>query len=206
MTWLFFWFFIVLTIAIVFFPRKAVQNKWLQIFRVLFPSWRFFEKIGYRHSVMIKIRPQGEEKSDDLKDSWYLIQYPVRRSPWIFLLNPHGNLRWAMENVFEHFLSDILELQAKTDWEVEYNKNVQNLTTHQLILNSILYTLNKEQLSLLRKIGTFDLQTKGLVPLNMQFKIVSRLQGRALTQGEDQFISSEIPLYIENSKVIRTLK
>jgi len=88
-------------IFLIFFTLKKknpINSKTLSTFRVLFPSWRFFDQPG--------IQPQLYYQTN-LSSDWILLNQKMNFSYTTFLLNPKGNLAHAKNNLLQHLLIDL---------------------------------------------------------------------------------------------------
>lgn len=100
-------FFLVLAL-LVLLPSYQSQNKWLHLFRVLFPSWSFFTK-PVKRPVLFHRTGQGPESLGP----WTPTLAQQKRTPWQWLFNPQGNLRLAHHNHLQHLLSDLAQLHPE---------------------------------------------------------------------------------------------
>lgn len=150
--------------------RSSVPNLWIQRFKFLFPSWRFFEQVGNRHTLFIQTPTTNE---------WVHLSLKVQRRPWMILYNPQGNLRLAMDSLLEQLMQDLADLQNSLGWEqlspTQQETQIHQLTSYQLV----------EQLAL------HLCEAQGMPAKNLTtFKISSYTQGQKLSGQslDDAFI------------------
>lgn len=99
----------------------AVIYKFLNLIRVLFPKWSFFDHVGYQFRI--------EYKTAESPD-WIPIQFTSQRTRFSLFLNPLHNLTLAQVSVIEHFARDVQNIEPQ---------QVQGLDSFKL-LKSILET------------------------------------------------------------------
>lgn len=170
MSWLF-GAILIFTIALIAgATRSFVPSMWIQRFKFLFPSWRFFEQVGNRHALFIQSPTTNE---------WVHLSLKVQRRPWMALHNPQGNLRLAMDSLLEQLMQDLADLQTSLRWDqlspAQQERRIQQLTSYQLV----------EQLAL----HLCDIQ--GITAKNLTtFKIASYTQGQKISKHslDDAFI------------------
>ena len=85
-----------------------VRSQWVQLLRMLLPSWRFFEELG---DVP---RLEFREGSDDSLGPWQPVIVPLRRSMRRLVYNPDGNLALACESLLQQLIGDVADLAQPT--------------------------------------------------------------------------------------------
>ncbi|MFP5519165.1 MAG: hypothetical protein ACLGGX_04635 [Bdellovibrionia bacterium] len=77
--------------------------------RVLFPTWRFFEKQGHTFQVWLQLKNQT---------SWTPLIPKNRHSIKYLFFNPYGNFQHAIRSCAEQF---IIEISKNTSQNIENN-------------------------------------------------------------------------------------
>jgi hypothetical protein len=93
-------------------PRVAVKNKWMQLFRFLFPSWRFFEDIGHVPSLEIRFG-----LTDKTLSIWHVYPSEFAMNFLSFLYNPKGTLSLAFRSHLAQLINEIHEVQNPEEVE-----------------------------------------------------------------------------------------
>ena len=127
--------FLIFTIAFIAgSKRRFVPSLWIQRFKFLLPSWRFFERVGTRHALFVQA---------PITHEWIHLSLKVERSPWMALHNPQGNLRLAMDSLIEQLMQDLADLQNNTHWDKltlsEHQTQIHGLTSYQLVEQLAIY-------------------------------------------------------------------
>lgn len=87
--------------------RREVRAPSLALFRVLFPSWRFFESIAPAPNLSYRVAHAGEDFG-----GWRDALPPVERTPLSLLLNARGNLQLAAQSLVERLFEDLDSISA----------------------------------------------------------------------------------------------
>lgn len=77
----------------------------LQLFRALFPSWRFFDRPGDPYILEACWNPDAHQT----ERRWERVYEPVRFDAWNLLLNPHGNWVMAWQSLVERLAMELEE-------------------------------------------------------------------------------------------------
>lgn len=108
--------------------RTSFNYSGLSLFRVFFPSWRFFEDTCGRPALYARIE----------KGVWKSVLEKPQRSFFSLFFNPEGNLFLAYGSLLERLLKDASELQAGEEGQlldsVSY-RLVRNLVESKLSLS-----------------------------------------------------------------------
>lgn len=99
---------------------NSFQN-FLQLIRVIFPNWGFFESIGDQYCLYWQ--------SEDAH--WNEFDFKFKISAVNILVNSENNLMMAQKNVLEHFISDYQIKKTKN--------NIEQLSSY-LILKQIIHS------------------------------------------------------------------
>jgi hypothetical protein len=143
------------------------SGKIIFLFRIFFPSWKFFDVssdmyyIKYRSNNIIEKIEQCE---------WILCPPKLERNISQVIFNPQGNIALACDTIQNHLLTDIYELQGDNKSFSELEKT----TSYKIIQNMI----------------TFFISKTNETSFQYQFKIASLDQDN---EEDDIFIS---PIYI----------
>lgn len=71
------------------------------ILRLLFPSWRLFDRLGTVPKLYVRVLPES-----DTDGPWLTVLTRPRRRWWNFFVNPEGNLHHAICNGLDRFLQN----------------------------------------------------------------------------------------------------
>ncbi len=111
-------------------PSKAVQNPALQLLKPFFPSWKFFDEIGFASQLWVRVAPHAAALG-----AWELA-LPQTRRDWqhLFVNGPEG-LSLAYHSLLQQTLTE-----ANT-WDLETRGTFDHSTafklTHRLALHSL---------------------------------------------------------------------
>jgi len=108
--------------------RHPIDSRCLALFRVLLPSWRFFEDIAPAPRLWCRVARRGEDFG-----GWRELLSAPTRGAGALLLNPAGNLHLACHAALEQFQS---ELEAAPP-----DMPVGELIGYGLIANMVAYEL-----------------------------------------------------------------
>jgi hypothetical protein len=117
----------------------------LNLIRVLFPQWSFFDQVAYHFELEFKI-PNAV--------SWETISFAQERRLAGILLNPKCNLALGQVSLLEQFAADI---QILADGKEIGLEDIETLTTYQMV-KSLLQV----------RLKSYDLKTN-----SVQFKVVA---------------------------------
>jgi hypothetical protein len=119
-------------VALALLGRRAVDSRSLALFRVLLPSWRFFEDIAPTPRLWCRVATHGDEFGP-----WReLLQGPTRHAVAL-LLNPTGNLHLACHAALEQLQSELEEAPS--------DARVGDLIGYGLVANIVAYELRAAQ-------------------------------------------------------------
>ena len=102
-------YFLLLMLAIRYKTRE-VKGRWWFFLRAFFPNWKFFHAIGYAPRLYVQIKGPDQTWMD-----WQVLYPRVKRSLVHLFHNPHNNLHLANQNLVEHFVNDLNQLQPGAD-------------------------------------------------------------------------------------------
>ena len=91
-------------VALVLLGRRPIDTRALALFRVLLPSWRFFEDIAPTPRLWCRVATRDA----DFGPWRELLRGPTRRAGAL-ILNPGGNLHLACHAVLEQFQGELEE-------------------------------------------------------------------------------------------------
>lgn len=77
------------------------------IFKVLFPSWKFFDRAGPTATLFYKL--SGTSNSE-----WVSCPAPPKRNFLNLILNPKGNVFLAMHGLIDNLVTDINSMSNET--------------------------------------------------------------------------------------------
>ncbi len=138
----------------------------LKLFRALFPSWRFFDRVETYSLLFVRF----SENETELKE-WTKILTPPKRSLINLFFNPEGNYFLAANSLVTQCLEDINELNE------EGIKNIELQPGYCMLKNLVEYELKK-----LGKIKYY------------QFKVKDFAAGVENTALEDRLVSKVFQL------------
>ncbi len=138
------------------------------LFRVLFPSWRFFEEFGSLPALSYRIKTKPSQDFGP-----WMSAIPSPKRPWHSLfLNPEGNLFLAFHSLLEQCTDDLEEFDGKELNSFTQTTSyllVKNLTEHQ-IKNHHKETLSSET--------------------RYQFRLTASISRKIEEQNQDQYFAS----------------
>ena len=102
-------YFLLLFTAL-FFKTREIKSPWLFYLRAFFPNWKFFHAIGYAPRLYVQV-----QRADGRWLDWQVLYPRVKRSIFDVFHNPHVNLHLANQNLIEHFVGDLNQLQHGGD-------------------------------------------------------------------------------------------
>ncbi|MEP7380176.1 MAG: hypothetical protein ABI910_00745 [Gemmatimonadota bacterium] len=117
----------------VLLPRREVGHPLLEIVRVLFPSWRFFDDVQTSPALLVRVAPGGEAFG-----AWRMLLVPTHRSWTTIVWNPAGNLRLAEHALLDRLLADVAE------WEDTTVPGPESFVSYELVLNLVRGTLSAD--------------------------------------------------------------
>ena len=145
--------------------NSTTRSQLLFLFRGFLPSWKFFEESGEIPELWIR---QGLiTEQNETWQAWTPCLRKLKRSPLIFLWNPHGNLRHAEDTLLQHLVDLINDPRA-------HENQIENSVPFQLILNLVRSQIREDSLS------------------HFQFKVVGILPGHTTQKMDDLLVS---PIY-----------
>jgi hypothetical protein len=102
-------YFLLIFVAL-FLKTREIKSPWLFYLRAFFPNWKFFHAIGYAPRLYVQIKGADQTWMD-----WQVLYPRVKRSVVHLFHNPHNNLHLANQNLVEHFVGDLNQLQPGAD-------------------------------------------------------------------------------------------
>ncbi len=119
----------------------------LELIRVIFPRWNFFDRIGYQ--LLLEVKRIGNQ-------DWLPITFKDSRTLLSLFINPEGTRLHAEMTTLENFVQDIQKF-VDAKGEVDPIK-VKSLTSYRmvrsLVLNRLMVNSEKEvQFRVLAKAG-----------------------------------------------------
>lgn len=97
-------FFIGLIILLSYSKPRLLQRRFFSLFRVLFPSWRFFEDVGPVSRLYYRYQLSNGKLSDWMETP----KFPQKKWHNLFF-NPEGNLFLASHSLIDQAISDVNE-------------------------------------------------------------------------------------------------
>ena len=110
-------FFLLIT-ALACLKGPQISDRRVQLFRVLFPSWRFFDVMGETPTLYYRVA----SSSEDLGEWQAALEKPELRSPyWPFnlFLNSENNFVLAGYSLVEQLVSDMEEMYGEIQGETQ---------------------------------------------------------------------------------------
>lgn len=106
-------------------------SKFIFLFRIFFPSWKFFDESSYLY--YLKFRYCKDDEDITLAE-WQFCPPKLNRNFIQLLINPDANIALACESTLQHFYSDLYEQQSTINiinlTEITSYKNIQNLVQY----------------------------------------------------------------------------
>lgn len=118
-------------------PRVDVHNPLLTLFRVLVPSWRFFDGVSAHPTLTVRIAEPGT----DAFGPWTTLLPPPRHHWWHVVWNPAGNLSFASHSLLGRLRSDLEELDPDDDRPDDAQRDAADLVSYQLVVNLVRWWL-----------------------------------------------------------------
>lgn len=141
------------------------------LFRVLFPSWRFFEDLDWVPQVRYRLLSDPTEGAP--RSEW-LIGIPLeRRGLGSLFLNARGNLRMAAQSLVELFSSDLTEIPEGEG----LGHAILDSVSYRLMVRLVRFRIRESRLS-------------GFT--HFQFKLVSILPGLTEDESTEELFLSAI--------------
>lgn len=113
----------------------------LHLVRVIFPSWNFFDQLGYSFKLYFRTQPNQH---------WEYVDLSCQMKPVSFFFNPKANYLLAQVSVIEHFAQEVQSLKAD---------QIQNSTLYKMIRSMVLDYLQHQKIDFNKaqfKIETVD--------------------------------------------------
>ncbi len=102
----------------------SLSHQGFKLFRVLFPSWRFFESITPIPKISYRINKTGL-----IYSPWQELNlFSEKRRPFNLFYNPSENLRITYQGQIEQLLNDIATTHSCSE------AFIQNLTAYKIVL------------------------------------------------------------------------
>ena len=142
----------------------------LQLFRPLFPSWRFFEDVTEIPIMFYRAAPAGGEFGE-----WQPVLKVLKRRWSNLFINPSGNLNLAAHSLLQQLEIELGEVPP------EQAESFETSVAFELAKNLACYSALEDARRL----------DKSIRPAQLQFKIGRILQGAPIS-GFEQFIQSQV--------------
>jgi hypothetical protein len=128
----------------------------IHLFRVLFPTWRFFEDVG--------VVPQLWHRyiGDQSPEEWQLTLPPLKRNYFMLFFNPWGNVTLAYGSLLESLLTDINDLPSAD------SESVATLTSYKLVRRLVEFKITEGN--------------NNVAGLKYQFRVDTRQPGTNIAQ------------------------
>ncbi|XGC80635.1 hypothetical protein ACES2L_15010 [Bdellovibrio bacteriovorus] len=105
-------------------PKFQIK-KLINLIRVLFPNWNFFNQVAYEFNLWV-LAPGATD--------WTLLSFDQKRKVLGVFVNPEVNLALAKLNLLEHFAQDLQSDLADEDvTQLTTYRMVKSLVTEKLI-------------------------------------------------------------------------
>ncbi len=118
-------------------PRVDVHHPLMTLFRVLVPSWRFFDSVSSHPTLLVRIAETGPEpEPDQAFGPWRRLLPLPRHAWWHVVWNPAGNLSFACHSVLGRLRSDLDERDE------DDATPAAELVSYQLVLNLVRWWLH----------------------------------------------------------------
>ncbi len=105
---LIFGLFLIALLAFTPLAKRFLKNRTFLLLRAFFPSWKFFEDVFEMPTLYFRTRPAGESEFGP----WVNCFSKIKRTPWMPLLNPEGNLLLAKYSLLQQLQYDLEEVKA----------------------------------------------------------------------------------------------
>lgn len=142
------------------------MQKFIFLFRIFFPSWKFFDESSYLY--YLKFRYCKEDEDITLAE-WQFCPPKLNRNLMQLLINPDGNIALACESTLQHFYSDLYERQS-----VHHTIELTVLTSYKNIQNLVQYYT--EQIA--KDFGKYQFKVSVINELEEEDIIVSVIHSR----------------------------
>jgi hypothetical protein len=125
-------FFLFLILVFLFTMARPVycQSRWLHVFRVFFPSWKFFDEVGEIATLRYRFEAKENEWSE-----W--LNFPTKtKMKWYFLFfNPQVNFHLAGQSAVQILGEMSMEHagSAKDFFQLQEYRIVQNLVAYVIV-------------------------------------------------------------------------
>lgn len=113
-------------------PRVDVHSPLLTLFRVLVPSWRFFDGVSTHPTLTIRVADPGT----DAFGPWTTLLPPPRHRWWHVVWNPAGNLSFASHSLLGRLRSDLEDNEYDDE-----PAPPDSLVSYQLVVNLVRWWL-----------------------------------------------------------------
>lgn len=114
-------------------PRAPFRfSIFLHFIRALFPKWNFFDQVGSSFEIEVKASTNSP---------WQRISFAEERYRPSLFFNARLNLHLAHQNLAEHFVSDLQELQKQNSQPS--SDEIQNLASFRLLDSWVQWKLSR---------------------------------------------------------------
>jgi hypothetical protein len=110
---------------------RLIRSRTLQLFRVLIPSWRFFDVADPMPMLEFRMAPEGQGFGPWLE----AIERPGKRSAWRIFWNPVENERLARHSLVRQLLDDVND---------EVEPDIADSVSYELVRNLVLDRVGSE--------------------------------------------------------------
>ncbi len=112
--------------------KYYLKSRYFSLFRVFFPSWRFFQEVAYVPMVHVKVFT-----TDFREQEWQPLITKLQRSALRLFYNPRANLTLAYQSLLEQVVQDI------NDFENKDMDKFQFTNSYQLVNNLVQFKLRE---------------------------------------------------------------
>lgn len=111
------WIFLIIGLS--FQERRQLGSRRLSLFRALFPSWRFFDRLEHVPKIFVRMH-----SGDGNWSEWTPLFQRWSRSVVNLFFNPQGNLEFAFHSLTEQLISDLNEADLTKKKEQDFSETV----------------------------------------------------------------------------------
>lgn len=111
--------------------KRRFNSRYMFIFRIFFPSWKFFDDSGVMYAITYRTCAKMEEMEST---HWVACPPKLERSWYQLLVNPKGNIALACDSVVQHLSASVNEV-------IDNDSHVQlsNSVSYKVAQNMVLY-------------------------------------------------------------------
>lgn len=122
--------------------KKEFQfsGKIIFLFRIFFPSWKFFDVSSDMYYIKYRCNTNLESI---IESEWILCPPKLERNISQFIFNPQGNIALACDTIQNHLITDIYDLQSENKSFTE----IENTNSYKIIQNMIKFFISKNNIT-----------------------------------------------------------